>query len=100
MSKETINWTRSREYYEYKSKHCKESLIMQMIANNNTEALAMYHSQSEGVNPDQTYISVSSIFNKVTNLFILSIKTSLYKIILKKIQYLLKIILILKHYLN
>ena len=38
-----------------------------MIANNNTEALAMYHSQSEGVNPDQTYISVSSIFNKVSN---------------------------------
>lgn len=38
-----------------------------MISNNNTEALAMYHSQSEGVNPDQTYISVSSIFNKVTN---------------------------------
>lgn len=35
-----------------------------MISNNNTEALAMYHSQSEGVNPDETYISVSSIFSK------------------------------------
>ena len=37
-----------------------------MIVNNNTEALALYHSQSEGVHPDQTYISVGSIFRRVS----------------------------------
>lgn len=43
------------------------SIVKQMIVNNNTEALAMYHSQSEGVNPDQTYITVGSIFSRVAS---------------------------------
>ena len=37
-----------------------------MITNNNTEALATLKTQHiEGVYPDETYITVSSIFNRV-----------------------------------
>lgn len=40
-----------------------------MIVNNNTEALAIYHSQSEGMNPDQTYVSISSVFSRTSGDF-------------------------------